>query len=240
MYTIQMSNNEEVKIGRADVDKSLLHVVYEDDDVVVINKPEGLCTIAVPGHPEIPTAYHMVDQYVKEKGRKKSRIWIVHRLDRDTSGLLMFAKNAHSQMILRHNWDEIVEDRRYVAVTEGVLTPQQGQYASNLFENPVTKRMYSANRPGGKWAVTNFYVIRSNAHYSLVELELETGRKNQIRVHLSEHGCPIIGDSKYGARYNPIGRMGLHAFCLTFHHPRTGELIDLQTPVPESFTRLVQ
>lgn len=233
---------EEVKLGRADVDRSLLHVVYEDDDVVVINKPEGLCTIAVPGHPEVPTAYHMVDQYVKEKGRKKSRIWIAHRLDRDTSGLLLFAKNSQAQNILRHNWDDIVEDRRYIAVTEGVLTPQQGRYETYLFENPVTKRMYSGNprREGGKLAITNFYVCQSNAHYSLVELELETGRKNQIRVHLSEHGCPIVGDSKYGAKYNPLGRMGLHAFCLTFHHPKTGELIDLQTPIPESFLKLVK
>ncbi|MCQ2201497.1 MAG: RNA pseudouridine synthase [Bacteroidales bacterium] len=236
-----MRNREEgIKIGRAEVDKSLLHVVYEDDDVVVIDKPGGLCTIAVPGHPEIPTAYHMVDQYVKETGRKRSRIWIVHRLDRDTSGLLLFAKNQQAQNILRYNWDAMVEDRRYIAVTEGVLTPQQGRYESYLFENPVTKRVYSANREGGKWAATNFYVIKSSARHSLVELELETGRKNQIRVHLSEHGCPIVGDTKYGAKYNPIGRMGLHAFCLTFHQPRTGEIIDLQTPIPECFTRIFE
>lgn len=236
-----MRNRENgIKIGRAEVDKSLLHVVYEDEDVVVIDKPEGLCTIAVPGHPEIPTAYHMVDQYVKDTGRKRSRIWIVHRLDRDTSGLLLFAKNQQAQNILRYNWDAMVEDRRYIAVTEGVLTPQQGRYESYLFENPVTKRVYSANREGGKWAATNFYVVKSSARHSLVELELETGRKNQIRVHLSEHGCPIVGDTKYGAKYNPLGRMGLHAFCLTFHQPRTGEIIDLQTPIPECFTRIFE
>ncbi|MCF0191566.1 MAG: RNA pseudouridine synthase [Marinilabiliaceae bacterium] len=224
----------------AEADPSLLHIVYEDSDVIVIDKPTGLCTIAVPGHPEIPTAYHLVDQYVKIAGGKRTRIWIVHRLDRDTSGLLLFAKNRESQDVLRHNWNDMVEDRRYIAVAEGIIKPQQGTYSSYLYEDPVLRRVHSSNHPDAKWAVTHYYVCETGNNYSLVELDLETGRKNQIRVHLSEHGHPVTGDYRYCAENNPIRRMALHAFCLTFHHPKTGEVIDLQTAIPSDFLKVVR
>ena len=217
-----------------------IDIVYEDDHVIVINKASGINTIAVPGAPDIPNAYHIVDQYVKIAGGKKSRIFIVHRLDRDTSGLLMFAKTSRAQEILRHNWDEMVLDRRYVAVAEGIIEPSNGVIKSYLMENERTLKVYSTRNPNGKWAVTHYRTIRCANNLTLVELNLETGRKNQIRVHLSDIQHPIIGDYKYGAQTNPIGRMALHAFMLKFTHPITGEIIDLQTPVPQQFNQIIK
>lgn len=217
-----------------------IDIVYEDEHIIVINKASGINTIAVPSAPDIPNAYHIVDQYVKIDGGKRSRIFIVHRLDRDTSGLLMFAKTAKAQDILRHNWDEMVLDRRYVAVAEGVIEPINGVIKSYLMENPRTLKVYSTRNPNGKWAVTHYRTLRSASNLTLVELNLETGRKNQIRVHLSDIQHPIIGDYKYGAQSNPIGRMALHAFMLKFTHPITHEIIDLQTPIPPQFNQIVR
>ncbi|MCR5695410.1 MAG: RluA family pseudouridine synthase [Marinilabiliaceae bacterium] len=217
-----------------------IDIVYEDEHIIVINKASGINTIAVPNAPDIPNAYHIVDQYVKIDGGKYSRIFIVHRLDRDTSGLLMFAKTARAQDILRHNWDEMVLDRRYVAVAEGVIEPSAGVIKSYLMENPKTLKVYSTRNPNGKWAVTHYRTIKSANNLTLVELNLETGRKNQIRVHLSDIQHPIIGDYKYGAHINPIGRMALHAFMLKFTHPITNEIIDLQTPIPPQFNQIVR
>ena len=165
-------------------------------------------------------------------------MYIVHRLDRDTSGLMMFAKDEKTQNTLRDNWHDIVTDRRYVAVVAGEMEKDAGTVSSWLTDR--TLYVYSSpTDDGGKESVTHYRTIKRANGYSLVELNLETGRKNQIRVHMQDLGHPIIGDGRYGLEeINPIGRLALHAFKLCFYHPVTGELMRFETPYPAEFKKL--
>ncbi|MBQ8055802.1 MAG: RluA family pseudouridine synthase [Paludibacteraceae bacterium] len=239
-YALKVGDKVEIEMVRQEKKSPhpMMEIVYEDADIVVINKKSGLCTIAVPNAPQIENAYHIVDQYVKIAGGPKARIFIVHRLDRDTSGLLMFAKTSRAQNILRHHWDEMVLDRLYVAVLEGKMQKMSGVVKSYLMENPNTFKVYSTKNPAGKFAITHYRILQQNEQYALAELDLETGRKNQIRVHMSDIGHPIAGDEKYGGKTDPIERMCLHAFKLKFTHPITRKIIDLETPIPVEFKNL--
>lgn len=213
----------------------LLEIVYEEDSFLVVNKKSGLLTISTDKIKE-ETAYHLLNEYVKQKNPGK-HIFIVHRLDRDTSGFLLFAKDQETQDFFQSNWNEIVSERKYIAVTEGCPPHQEGTVESFLSED-ASCFMHSSSI--GKKATTHYKVLKSNGIYALIEVSLETGRKNQIRVHMHDLGCPISGDKKYGARTNPLRRLALHAYKLRFIHPVTHQEMLFESPVPKHFLLLVK
>ena len=213
-----------------------LQILYEDADIIIIDKPAGLLSIASDKEKE-RTAYHQLTDYVRLKD-PENRIFIVHRLDQETSGVMLFAKNEDIKHSLQDNWKEAVVDRAYIAVVEGQVEKKEGRIKSWLQETK-TRLVYSSSSPGeGQEAVTCYKVLETGAGYSLLEIRLETGRKNQIRVHMKDIGHSIIGDKKYGAMTNPIGRLGLHAHILAFYHPVSGELMRFETEVPKKFSQL--
>lgn len=213
-----------------------LKVIYEDSEFIVINKPAGLLSIASDSE-KVYTAYHQLTDYVRIND-PHNRIFVVHRLDRDTSGIMMFAKNEEIKHLMQDAWKELVVDRAYVAVVEGKVSKQADTIKSWLLETK-TKMMYSGSKPGdGLEAITHYKVLQASDKYSLLEIRLETGRKNQIRVHMKDIGHSIVGDKKYGSAANPMFRLGLHAHILAFHHPVTGDIMRFETEVPKTFTRL--
>lgn len=209
-------------------------IIFEDADLIVVNKPSGLLTMATDRGDEV-TAYSILMDHVR-RNDPRARIFIVHRLDRDTSGLLIFAKNEETKRALQDYWDEAVSERIYVAVTEGTPSPAEGTVVSWLKDNPKSFKVSSCPFDnGGKKAVTHYRVLKSNTRYALVEFELETGRKNQIRVHAAVLGHPVAGDRKYGAQSSPAGRLALHARSIKFKHPWSGEILSFNTGIPAKF-----
>ena len=215
---------------------NLLRIVYEDAYLIVVEKREGLLSVGTERERE-RTASTILNEYLRRQDRR-SRVYVVHRLDRDTSGLMMFAKDEKTQHTLRDNWHELVFDRRYVAVVTGEMERDRGTVHSWLTD----RTLYVHSSPvddGGKESVTHYRTIKRTKGLSLVELHLETGRKNQIRVHMQDLGHPVVGDGRYGLEnFNPIGRLALHAFKLCFHHPVTGEEMRFETPYPAEFKKL--
>ena len=208
-------------------------IVYEDDNIIVIDKPAGLLAVATDEEKQA-TAYRSVMDYVQRKNRG-SRIFIVHRLDRDTSGLLLFAKNEEIKYTLQDNWDTLVKYRGYCALIEGHPKEKSGRIESWLRETD-SHFVFSAKIKGdGKHSITNYEVKREGKKYSLVAVNIETGRKNQIRAHFSEMGHPIAGDKKYGASTNPIRRLALHADRLVIKLPYLEEETEFRLPVPKKF-----
>ena len=218
--------------GKVEFKNPLLRIVWEDDDLIVVNKKEGLLSISTERVKQ-RTAYHLLNEYVKQSD-PHNRIYILHRLDRDTSGLMMFAKSPQIKEQLQSNWSQAITMRTYVAVVEGKPEKDTDLIVSNLTENRKMQ-VYVAPQGDGKTAITRYKVLQSNAKYSLLELELETGRKNQIRVQMQSIGHPVAGDSKYGAETNPARRLMLHARKLYFIHPRTGEEMRFETRIPDAF-----
>ncbi|HYM59625.1 MAG TPA: RluA family pseudouridine synthase [Thermoanaerobaculia bacterium] len=212
-----------------------LTILHEDDDVIVVLKAHALLTVASPTEREA-TAQAYLNAYLKEKGEQ--RIHVVHRLDRETSGVLVFAKNFTAREALKDRFAEHDVDRVYVAVVEGTLDPPEGTIRSYLREEKSLRMASVAAHPDAKFAVTHYRTLDSGSRYSLVEVTLETGRKNQIRVHFSEAGHPVAGDTFYGARTNPLGRLGLHARLLGFNHPTTGEHMTFTAEIPKAFKKL--
>lgn len=210
-----------------------LTILYEDEDLLVVNKSTGLLSIASDKEKEM-TAYRQLTDYVRNRN-PKNRVFIVHRLDRDTSGVMMFAKNERVKRLLQDSWKKVVKERSYIALVEGNVKNKSGTIKSWLTESRTHKMYSSPFDNGGQHAVTHFKVIQSNHSCSLLEVNLETGRKNQIRVHMQETGHSIVGDKKYGSKVNLIGRLGLHARILTFTHPITGKELRFKTEIPSSF-----
>jgi len=209
-------------------------IVYEDNDILVVNKKHGALSMSTGKEDEV-TCYSVMMEHVRRHGRN-NRIFIVHRLDRETSGLMMFAKSEKVQQILQDNWNENIIARTYVAVVEDSVEQDNGQIVSYLTESRKSLKMHSSPTDnGGKKAVTNYKTVHRGEKYSLVELNLETGRKNQIRVQLAEIGHPIAGDKKYGAKTNPLQRICLHARSLAFLHPITREKMFFDTDIPKEF-----
>lgn len=215
----------------------MLNILYEDESLIVVDKMSGLLSMATERDKE-KTAYRILSDHVKESNPRNC-VFILHRLDRETSGIMMFAKNLKVQDILQKNWDQSIIERKYIAVVEGKLKQAQGKIQSYIAENSAYI-VHTTTARNGKLAITNYQVLKSNGQYSLVELELETGRKNQIRVHMQESGCPIAGDKKYGAKTNPINRLALHAFKLRFIHPITQKEMNFETPIPKRFEILAR
>lgn len=214
-----------------------LKIVYEDDDIIVVNKGYGLLSMGTDKIKE-GTAYSILRDYLKWKD-PRNKLFIVHRLDRDTSGLMVFAKSEEAKNRLQHNWNNMVISRKYLAVVEGKPEPEEGVVRSYLAENSRFE-VYSTDKPEeGQLAITRYKTLRSRNGYSLMEVSLDTGRKNQIRVHMKDLGHPIAGDRRYGAKSSPIHRMALHAQTLRFVHPMTRKDMNFLTPVPASFAKMV-
>lgn len=214
----------------------MLKIVYEDAYIIVVEKKEGLLSVATD-HQKERTAQHILSEYVKRIHRG-NRIFVVHRLDRETSGLMMYAKDEKTQHTLRDNWQDIVVDRRYVSIVMGEMEREQGTVRTWLTD----RKLYvssSNHDDGGKLSITHYKTIKRANGFSMMELNLETGRKNQIRVHMSELGHPVVGDQRYGCEIDPLGRLALHAFKLCFYHPVTGELMQFETPYPTTFRNLM-
>ncbi|WP_020617671.1 RluA family pseudouridine synthase [Paenibacillus daejeonensis] len=210
-----------------------MSILHEDEDIIVIHKDAGLLSIATDKEDQL-TAYRQLTAYVRRTDPRQ-RIFIVHRLDRDTSGVMMFARSEQIQQQLQNEWQEAVVERSYVALVEGRVRRAAGRIESWLKESK-TLRMYASERQGdGQHAITHYKVMETSRTHSLLEVTLETGRKNQIRVHMEEIGHPVVGDKKYGSTSNIIGRLGLHARILVFRHPRSGELLRFETPIPKAF-----
>lgn len=222
--------------GKIAFNHPLLTIVWEDENLIVVNKREGLLSVANAKVKE-RTAYHLLSDYLKKED-PRNKIFILHRLDRETSGLMMFARNRGVQEKMQSDWNNMITDRSYVAVVEGRPEKDSDLLVSNLVENAGMQVYVVAE--GGKEAVTRYKMLRSNDRYSLLELTLETGRKNQIRAQLQEIGHPIAGDPKYGATTNPGGRLMLHARKLHFIHPVSGEIMRFDTQVPATFTSLAK
>lgn len=215
-----------------------LKIVYEDDDIIVVEKGYGLLSMGNDKKPD-NTAYSILRDYVKWTN-PLNKIFIVHRLDRDTSGLMMFAKSMEAKEKMQHNWNNMVLNRVYVAVVEGEPEEKEGTVKSYLVENSRYE-VYSTDDPKkGQLAVTRYRTIQTNGKYSLLELELDTGRKNQIRVHMHDLGHPISGDTKYGAEKSPLHRLALHAKTLRFIHPITRQIMDFSSRVPGGFMSITR
>lgn len=218
--------------------KAPFPILYEDHELLVIDKPAGMLSISTDKERE-QTAYHIVTDYVKS-ANSAARVFIVHRLDRETSGVMLFAKSEEMKLALQDHWDELVTLRGYAAVVEGQPEPAEDTVTSWL-KQTKTLFVYSSERKGdGKMAVTRYRTRMTNGEYSLLDIQLETGRKNQIRVHMSDLGHPVVGDKKYGAETNPLRRLALHADRLELAHPITKAPLRFETRAPASFLRLAK
>lgn len=210
-------------------------IVYEDQFLVVIEKNIGILSMAA-GHKSL-NVKAVLDDYFR-KTRQRCTAHVVHRLDRDTSGLMVYAKDMETEQILEHNWHDIVFDRRYVAVLSGEMEQDEGTVESWLKDNKAYVTFSSPVDNGGKFAVTHYSTLDRTTDHSLVEFKLETGRKNQIRVHSADIGHPVCGDVKYGNGDDPIHRLCLHAYKLCFYHPQTRQPMEFQTMVPAAFRHI--
>ncbi len=242
-YNFLLKPGDEVIVQRTDHahDKKLLKglkIVFEDDYLVVIDKEAGLLSIATEREKR-ETAYSIVSSYIK-KADPEARIFVLHRLDRETSGLMMFAKNEKIQEIMQKKWDELITDRTYQAIVEGEVDPKDGTITSWLTENKNFKMFSSPKDNGGQKAITHYKTLVTNRRYSLLSLKLDTGRKNQIRVQLESLGHPIVGDKKYGSGQNPLRRMALHAYELSFIHPITSLRFEFKSLIPSKMKVLIE
>ena len=218
--------------------RSKLPIIYEDDHIIVINKPSGLLSIASDNEKR-STAYRILSDYVQQKD-KHNRVFVVHRLDEDTSGVLMIAKDKLTQEKYQDNWNDLVSKRGYYAIVDGILDKKQGTITSYLKKN-AQNMMYSSKKSGdGQYSVTHYKVIKEKDNYSLLDVNIDSGRKNQIRVHLGDIGHHVVGDDKYGNPSNPIGRLGLHAYELDIRDPYTGKTMKFKAPMPKEFDLFIK
>ena len=212
-----------------------VNIVYEDCWLIVVEKKVGILSMAA-GHSSL-NVKSVLDDYFK-RTRQKCNAHVVHRLDRDTSGLMIYAKDMQTEQLLERDWHGTVYDRRYVAVVSGEMEEDEGTIANWLKDNAAYVTYSSPVDNGGKYAVTHFHTLKRTTEHSLVEFRLETGRKNQIRVHTSDMGHPVCGDIKYGNGDDPLHRLCLHAYVLCFYHPVTGKPMEFETPIPAQFRSL--
>lgn len=234
-YNLKKNDTIEIKYS-IDRENHKLNILYEDNDIIAIDKQAGLLTISTDNE-KAKTAFRLVSDSIKKKN-KNNRIFVVHRLDQDTSGVLIFAKNTKIKDLLQDNWDSLMIKRGYVAVVEGTPIKKEDKITSYLKDSDKIRVYSTKDQKEGKKAITNYKLIKTNGKYSLLELTIETGRKNQIRVHMQDIGNSIAGDKKYGARTNPIKRLALHANILIFTNPITKQTITLTSQYPKDFDKL--
>ena len=249
--------------AREEVEKAGVKILFEDEHYLVVDKPSGMLSVstangsqAKSGHRE-KTLYAILNAYVKvnarmqrkedlltgkEPDRSTAKVWIVHRLDKGTSGAVIFAKDERAKDLLQSKWKELVLERKYVAWLEGCMEKDSGAVQSWLVENPKSLKMYAypTEVKDGQLAITHYKLLQRSRRYTQVEFSLETGRKNQIRVHAAELGHPVAGDDKYGAQTDPIRRLALHAQTLVFRNPYSKKIVRCLSPLPESFDRFVR
>lgn len=233
-----LEHGDAVEIGQKSVEVALppgLAILHEDDDLIVVLKSHGLLTVATERERETTTQAYL-NEYLRQK--REDRIHVVHRLDRETSGVLVFAKNLETREALKDQFAAHTVDRVYIAIIEGEMEPPRGTIRSNLRERRDLRMESVDFHPDAKPAVTHYRTLETKRPYSMLEITLETGRKNQIRTHLSEAGHPVVGDRMYGSTTNPIGRLGLHAKLLGFDHPTTGKHVVFTASVPPAFRKL--
>ena len=238
-YNLQLTKEDTVIVSKTRISKKVranLPIIFENDELIAINKPSGLLSIA-SDREKGRTAYRMVNDYVQQKD-KHNRIYVIHRLDEDTSGVLVFAKNPKIKDLLQKNWNDIVLKRGYYAIVEGVMDKKEDTYIDFLKENTLNLMYVTNDKVNGKKCVTHFKVLKSNKHYSLLDVNIDSGRKNQIRVQLGHRGHYVIGDDKYGEPSNPLKRLGLHAYNLTFTHPLSKKVYKFKCPMPIEFEKL--
>ena len=237
-YPVAAGTKIEVSKTKRNNDKlksRYVKIVYEDQYLVVIEKNIGILSMAA-GHKSL-NVKAVLDDYFK-KTRQRCTAHVVHRLDRDTSGLMIYAKDMETEQILEHNWHDIVFDRRYVAVVSGEMENDEGTIENWLKDNKAYVTYSSPVDNGGKYAITHYRVLDRTTEHSLVEYKLETGRKNQIRVHSADMGHPVCGDIKYGNGDDPIHRLCLHAYMLCFYHRVTRQAMEFETMIPAAFRHL--
>ena len=239
-YALRVGDKVAINRGRAaaGLHHPMLRSVFEDQHIIVVDKRNGLLSMGTDKQRD-KTAYSILSHHVKLED-PANRIFIVHRLDRDTSGVMIFAKRQRIQELLQRNWNDAVIERKYMAVVEGCVEPQEGEVKSYLKENAAMQVYSTQNPEEGQLAITRYKTVAGNGRFSLLEVQLETGRKNQIRVHMHDLGHPIIGDRKYGSECNPIGRVALHAASLRFKHPITGQMLHFESNLPEKFEYIVK
>lgn len=238
-YNLKLVKDDIVIVSKYRIAKKTrknLPIIFENDDFVVINKPSGLLSVASDTE-KGRTAYRMVSDYVQQKDRH-NRIYVVHRLDEDTSGVLVFAKNPKVQKELQANWSDIVRSRGYYAIVEGTLEKQEATLVNYLKENALNLMYVTDDKKNGKKCITHYRVMKANKKYSLLDVNIDTGRKNQIRVQLGHLGHHVIGDDKYGEPINPLNRLGLHAYELIFVNPLDKKVYKFVAPMPEEFKKL--
>jgi len=214
-----------------------INIVYEDKDIIVVDKHAGLLSIPTD-HEKSKTAFNMAALYLESKAQD-NKLYAVQRLDRDVSGLMVFARSEKTQHKLQSNWNNIISKMVYLAVVEGVPEKMEGTVTSYLKENKSLLVRSGQNPKEGAKAITHYQVIKFGKSYSLLKITLETSRKHQLRVQMSDMGHPVVGDKKYGAATSPIGRLGLHAWGLAFKHPVNNESLQFETPIPRKFLRLI-
>lgn len=234
-YMVKAGDKIQISYSKKIIKDEKIDILYEDEYLIAINKPSGLLSIGNDKERDV-TAYRMVSDYVKKEDRKF--IFVVHRIDQDTSGVLLFCKDQRIRDKMQENWNTIVKKRGYIALVEGIH-PDSGTYHSFLKENRQ-QFVYSTRNNTGKEAITHYKLIKKNKNYSLMQVFIDTGRRNQIRVHFSEHGYPLVGDKKYGAKSNPIKRLCLHANILEFVHPVSKKIIHIESEAPKEFLELVR
>lgn len=214
-----------------------LPIIYEDEDLIVLDKPSGLLSVASDKERR-KTAYRLVSDYWRAKC-PKGRVFVVHRLDEDTSGVLVFAKNIETREALQKHWQEVVTRRSYYAIVEGKMEKEEDTFKDYLDQNKLNLVYVTNDRSKGKLAITSYRVMAYKAPYSLLDVEIDTGRKNQIRVQLGKRGHFVVGDDKYGEPSNPLNRLCLHAYQLNFTNPKSGQRYQFNSPMPSSFLVLM-
>ncbi len=241
-FDFMLAKGDIVQISKQPVHKTvkekksdLPEIIYEDDEMVVINKPSGLLSIS--NEKEISkTAFRIMQDYVCLKN-PKNRIYVVHRIDKETSGVLVFIKNEKLRNALQLHWNDYVKTRKYIAIVEGKMPESTGKIVTWL-KKSETNLMYSSKSKQGQKSITNYKVIKDNGRFSMLEVDIDTGRKNQIRVHLKESGHTIVGDNKYGPALDPLNRLGLHAYILEFEHPFNHKIYSFKAKIPVCFNQV--
>ena len=232
-YPLKKSDHIIVRMSNINNKIKNVNIIYEDNDFIVVNKPSGLLSVATNKEKK-NTLYHLVREHIKQNN-KKDKIFIVHRLDKDTSGIVLFAKSEKIKSILQDNWNKLVE-RKYLAVVEGRIEKESDTITSYLKE---TKELFVYSAKDGKFASTSYKRLKQNKKYSLLEIKINTGRKNQIRVHLSDINHPIVGDTKYKAKTNPLKRLCLHAYSIKFVNPVNKKQYYFKTEDPKDILNLI-
>jgi 23S rRNA pseudouridine1911/1915/1917 synthase len=249
-YNFALAKDDEIKISKTPLKDKMargteksprvsafhmdLKIVYEDKDFIAVDKPVGL--LSVESDRERECAFGKVLAYLQSKD-KSLRPFVLHRIDKETSGVLVFAKNLKVHSALKLKWNECVKEREYFAVAEGKFEKKEDRLVNYLKENK-NNLVYVTNDPSGQKAITNYRVVREKEDFSLLAVNIESGRKNQIRVQLKEIGHSVVGDEKYGFTKDPLGRLGLHASKLVFEHPFSGEIVTVRADIPTSFWKL--